>query len=65
MSYGESRDGMAIIQFPVVLFCTYFAKTRPHDEDGRARVRSSFVSELFAGSSQLHGNVSMALGSCK
>jgi hypothetical protein len=57
---------MAIIQIPVVLFCTYFAKMRRRDEDGRARVRLFvFVSELFAGSSQLHGNVSMALGSCK
>jgi hypothetical protein len=58
---------MAIIQFPVALFYTYsyFAKMCRPDEDGWARVRSSLSLELFAGSSQLHGNVSMALGPCK
>jgi hypothetical protein len=51
-------DGMAIIQFPVVLFCTNFARSpaiakmrglRRHDEDGRARVRSSLSLDYLLG----------------
>jgi hypothetical protein len=45
MSSGESR-GYGDHPVPVVLFCTYWysAKMRRHDEDGRARVRSSSLS---------------------
>jgi hypothetical protein len=67
---------MATIQFPVVLFCTYSAKSpeiakmralRRRDEDGRARVRSSLSLNYLLGrqSSQLHGNASTALRLCR